>query len=144
MDNDQVVFFKALRVTSPLAALVALPVGAKQAGKIVEGVPMQTEDTCVDGCAQTIVPAAIITATTPAIANHYTNSACGGEGGADTGGGDGGAIGDVVAPGNTTPTMAGTAGAGDTPPPAGGDVQGVHGHFLPRTFMEEDLHGADP
>ncbi len=39
--------------------------------------------------------------------------------------------------------MAGTAMEGDAPP-AGGNLQGVHGHFMPHTFTEEELHGADP
>ena len=39
--------------------------------------------------------------------------------------------------------MASTAAEGDAPP-AGGNIQGVHGHFMPRTFTEEELHEADP
>ncbi len=39
--------------------------------------------------------------------------------------------------------MAGTAVEGDAPP-AGGNVQGAHVHFMPRIFTEEELHGEDP
>jgi hypothetical protein len=39
--------------------------------------------------------------------------------------------------------MAGTAAEGDALP-AGGNMQGVHGHFMPSTFTEEELHEADP
>jgi hypothetical protein len=54
----------------------------------------------------------------------------------------GGAIGDVVAPEDATPATAGVAPEGDTPP-AGSFVQGAHGHSLPSTFMEAELHEAD-
>jgi hypothetical protein len=98
--------------------------------------------TCVNGRARTFVPATILAATARAVANPYTNSARGTA--ADTGGGVGGAIGDVVVtPGNAPPATAGTAAAGNAPP-AGGDVQGMHGRFVPHTFTEEELHGADP
>jgi hypothetical protein len=182
----------ALRVSSPPAALAALPVDAKQASRGVEGVPVRTLDTsqaggitkgvpvrtlgplpprmvvgtvemaaalvakpgpavCLDGCAggtcddgraRTFVPATVLTATARAVANPYTNSARGTA--ADTGGGVGGAVGDVVvAPGDAPPATAVAAAAGNAPP-AGGNVQGVHGPFVPHTFTEEELHGADP
>jgi hypothetical protein len=98
--------------------------------------------TCVNGRARTFVPATVLAATARAIANPYANSARGTV--ADTGGGVGGAVGDVVvAPGDAPPATAGTAAAGNAPP-VGGNVQGVHGHFVPHTFMEEELHGGDP
>jgi hypothetical protein len=59
------------------------------------------------------------------------------------GGVAGGAIGDVVAPDNATPAMAGVAPEGNTPP-AGSFVRGAHGHSLPSTFTEAELHKADP
>jgi hypothetical protein len=83
----------------------------------------------------------IIAATAPAVASPYTHSAHGTV--ADMGGAVGGAIGDVVAPDNATPAMAGVAPEGDTPP-AGSFVRGVHGHSLPSTFTEAELHEADP
>ncbi len=98
--------------------------------------------TCVNGRARTFVSATVLAATARAIANPYTNSAQGMA--ADTGGGGGGAVGDVVvAPGKAPPATASTAAEGNAPP-AGGKVQGVHGHFVPHTFTEEELHGADP
>jgi hypothetical protein len=39
--------------------------------------------------------------------------------------------------------MAGTEVGGNVPP-AGGNVQGVHGHFVPHAFTKEELYGADP
>jgi hypothetical protein len=42
-----------------------------------------------------------------------------------------------------THCQVGTAAEGDAPP-AGGNVQGAHGHFMPRTFTKEELHEADP
>jgi hypothetical protein len=54
-----------------------------------------------------------------------------------------GAIGGEDACAYAPTAMAGTAVEGDAPP-AGGNVQGAHGHFMPRTFTEEELHGADP
>jgi hypothetical protein len=88
------------------------------------------------------VLATILAATARAVANPYTNSARGMA--AETGGGVGGAVGDVVvAPGNAPPATAGTVAVSNAPP-AGGVVQGVHGNFVPHTFMEEELHEADP
>ncbi len=90
--------------------------------------------TCINGRARTFVPATVLAATARAVANPYMNSARGTA--ADTGGGVGGALGDVVvAPGNAPPAAASTAVAGNAPP-AGGNVQGVHGHFVPHTFTE--------
>jgi hypothetical protein len=97
--------------------------------------------TCVDGRARTFVPAAVIAATAPAVANPYTASAHGKT--ANMGRVVGGAVGDVAAPGNTTNATAGTAPDGDAPL-AGGNVQSVHGHFIPHNFTEERLHKADP
>jgi hypothetical protein len=97
--------------------------------------------TCVDGCAWTFVPAAIIATMALAVANPYLNSARGAA--ADMGRVDGGAIGGEDACAYTPTAMASTAVEGDAPP-AGGNVQGAHGHFMPHTFTEEELHGADP
>jgi hypothetical protein len=91
-----------------------------------------------------VVPALvamIIAATAPAVANPYTHSAHGTV--ADMGRAAGGAIGAVVAPDNTTPATAGVA-PEDDKPPAGSFVQGAHGHSLPSTFTEAELHEADP
>jgi hypothetical protein len=90
--------------------------------------------TCIDGRARIFVPAAIIAAMAPAVANPYTTSIC--VTAADTGRVVGGAVGDVAALGNATNAMAGTAPKGDVPL-AGGNVQGAHGHFMPCNFMEE-------
>ncbi len=97
--------------------------------------------TCTSGHARTFVPATIIAATAPAVANPYTHSAHGTV--ADMGGAAGGAIGDVVAPDGAAPATARVAPEGDTPP-AGSFVQGTHGHSLPSTFTEAELHEADP
>jgi hypothetical protein len=95
---------------------------------------------CVDGHTQTFVPAAIIVATAPAVANPYLNSAHGTV--ADTSRGFRGAVGggDVCA--HAPADTAGTTAEGDTPP-TGSNMQGVHRHFEPHAFMEEELHGAD-
>jgi hypothetical protein len=53
------------------------------------------------------------------------------------------AVGDKAAPGNASTAMASTAALGESSF-AGGYVQGVHGHSLPRAFLEEELHEADP
>ncbi len=97
--------------------------------------------TCFDGHACKFVPAAIIMARALAVANPYTTSAHGTTD--DTGRVVGGAVGDVAAPSNATAATAGTAPEGDVPL-AGGNVQGAHGHFMPRNFTEEKLHEADP
>jgi hypothetical protein len=98
--------------------------------------------TCIDGRTRMFVPATVLAATARANANPYTNSARGTA--ADTGGGVGGAVGDVVvAPGDAPPATASTAAVGNAPP-AGGNMQGMHGHFVPHIFTEEELHGADP
>ncbi len=76
-----------------------------------------------------------------AVANPYLNSASGTA--ADMGRVDGGAIGGEDACAYAPTAMAGTVVEGDAPP-AGGNVQGMHGHFMPCTFTEEELHGADP
>jgi hypothetical protein len=96
--------------------------------------------TCIGGHSRTFVPATIIAATAPAVANPYTHSAHGTV--ADMGSAAGGAIGDVVAPDNATPAMAGVAPECNTPP-AGSFVQGAHGHSLPSTFTEAELHEVD-
>ncbi len=97
--------------------------------------------TCIDGRAQTFVPAAIIAAMAPAVANPYLNSARGTA--ADTGRVDGGAVGGEDACAYAPTATADTVVEGDTPP-AGSSVQGAHGHFMPCTLREEELHGADP
>jgi hypothetical protein len=97
--------------------------------------------TCIDGRGRTFVPAAITAATALAVADPYLNSSC--STAADTGRADGGAIGGEDACAYAPTATAGTAVEGD-PPPAGGNVQGAHGHFMPRTFTEEELHKADP
>jgi hypothetical protein len=88
--------------------------------------------TCIDGHAWTFVQDTIIVAMTPVFANPYMNSAGGTA--ADTGRVVGGAVGDVVAPGDATAATAGTAPGGDTTP-AGGNVQGVHWHFMSHVYM---------
>jgi hypothetical protein len=97
--------------------------------------------TCIDGHARMFFLATIIAATAPTVANPYLNSARGTA--ADMGRVDGGAVGGEDACAYAPIAMAGTAVEGDTPP-AGSNVQGTHGHFMPRTFTEEVLHGADP
>jgi hypothetical protein len=97
--------------------------------------------TCVNGRGRTFVPAAIIMATALAVANPYLNSAHGTV--ADTSRVDEGAIGGEVACAYAPTATAGTAAEGDAPP-AGGNMQGVHRHFMPCTFTEEELHEADP
>jgi hypothetical protein len=97
--------------------------------------------TCTGGHARTFVLATIIAAMSLAIANPYMHSAHGTV--ADMGGAAGGAVGDVVAPDDATPATAGVAPEGNTPP-AGSLVQGAHGHSLPSTFTEAELHKADP
>ena len=84
---------------------------------------------------------AIIAATTPAVANPYTNTVRGTT--ADTVGVVGGAVGPPVAPCDGTPATAGAAVVGDDAP-ADGDVQRALGHSSPRTFTEEQLRDADP
>jgi hypothetical protein len=79
--------------------------------------------TCIDGRARTFVPAAILAATAPAVANPYTNTVRGTA--ADTGGVVGGAVGAPVALREGTPATAGAAAVGDDAP-ADGDVQGAH------------------
>ncbi len=90
--------------------------------------------TCTGGHARTFVPATIIAATAPAVANPYTHSAHGTV--ADMGGAAGVAVGDVVAPDDATSATAGVAPEGDTPP-AGSLVRGAHGHSLPSTFTRQ-------
>ncbi len=127
----------ALRALGPLpshavvvmAETVAVSVARPGTAVCMDGC---ASGTCIDGCGQTFVPAAIIAAMASAIANPYLNSAHGTV--ADTGRVDGGAIG-----GEDASATAGTAAA----PPAGGNMQGAHGHLMPRTFTEEELHGAD-
>jgi hypothetical protein len=97
--------------------------------------------TCVDGRGRTFVPAAITVAMALAVANPYLNSTRGTA--ADTGRVDGGAVGGEDACAYAPTAMAGTVAEGDALP-ASGDVQGAHGHFMPRTFTEEELHKADP
>jgi hypothetical protein len=97
--------------------------------------------TCVDGHARTFVPAAILAAMAPAVANPYTSTVRGNT--HDTVGEVGGAIGPPVVPRNGTPAMAGAAVVGEDTP-ADGDVQRVLGHSMPRTFTEEQLRIADP
>ncbi len=97
--------------------------------------------TYVDGRARTFVPAAILAATAPAVANPYTNTARGTA--ADTGGVVGGAVGAPVVLRDGTPVTAGTAAVGDDAS-ADGDVQGAHGHSTPCTFTEEELRDTDP
>ncbi len=97
--------------------------------------------TCLNGRTRTFVPAAILAATAPPVANPYTNAAGGTA--ADTVGVVGGAAGAIVAPNDITPAAAGAAMAGGKPP-TNGNVQGACGHSVPRTFTEEELHGADP
>jgi hypothetical protein len=97
--------------------------------------------TCIDGRVWTFVPAAVIAVMAPAVANPYTTSVH--VMSADMGRVVGGAVGDVVALGNATNAMAGTAPDGDAPL-ADGDVQGAHRHFMPRNFTEEQLQEADP
>jgi hypothetical protein len=97
--------------------------------------------TCTGGHARTFVPATIIAATAPAVTNPYTHSAHGTV--ADLGWAARGAAGDVVAPDDATPATTRVAPEGDTPP-AGSFVQGTHGHSLPSTFTETELHKADP
>jgi hypothetical protein len=97
--------------------------------------------TCIDGHGRTFVPAAIIVGMASAIANPYLNSAHGTA--ADMGRVDGGAIGGEDACAYAPTVMAGTAAEGNEPP-ASSNMQGAHGHFMPHTFTEEELHGADP
>ena len=97
--------------------------------------------TCINGHARTFVPATIHAATAPTVANPYTNAAGGTAAG--TVGVVGGAAGATVAPNNITPAAAGAAAVGGEPP-TDGDLQGARGHFTPRTFMEDELLGADP
>jgi hypothetical protein len=97
--------------------------------------------TCIDGHARTFVPATILAAMAPTVANPYTNAAGGTAAG--TVGVVGGAAGATVTPNNITPAAAGAAAAGGEPP-TDGDVQGARGHFMPRTFTEEEILGADP
>ncbi len=96
--------------------------------------------TCVDGRDQTFVPAAITVATALAVASPYLNSAR--STAADMGRVDGEAIGGEDACAYALTATAGTAAEGDAPP-AGRDMQGAHGHFMPHTFTEEELHEAD-
>ncbi len=96
--------------------------------------------TCINGRGRTFVPVAITAATTLAVANPYLNSARATA--ADTGRENGGAIGGKDACAYAPTATAGTAAEGDAPP-AGGNVQGVHGHFIPRTFTKEKLCKAD-
>jgi hypothetical protein len=97
--------------------------------------------TCVDGRARTFVPAAIIAATSPSVANPYMITARGTA--ADTLVAVGGAVGALVAPCHRKPATAGAAVVGDEAPPDG-NVQGAHWHSTPRTFTEELLRDADP
>jgi hypothetical protein len=97
--------------------------------------------TCSNGHAQTFVPAAIIAAMAPVVANPYLNSASGTA--ADTDRVVGGAVVDDTVPGDATTAIASTAKLGAASP-AGSHVQGVHGYSLPSAFMEEDLQEADP
>jgi hypothetical protein len=62
---------------------------------------------------------------------------------ADTGRVDGGAVGGEDACAYAPIATASTVAEGDTPP-AGSNMQGMHRHFMHRTFMEEELRGADP
>jgi hypothetical protein len=124
----------AVEATEMVAASVARPGTAVCMDGCAGG-------TCVDGRGRTFVPAAITVATALAVANPYLNSTRGTA--ADTGRVDGGAVGGEDACAYTPTATAGTAAEGDAPP-AGGDVQGAHGHFMPRTFTEEELHKADP
>jgi hypothetical protein len=100
-----------------------------------------TGGTCLDGPGRMFVSAAIIAATALAVANPYLNFAHGTA--ADTDRVDGGAIGGEDACAYSPTATASTTAKGDVPL-AGGNVQGAHGHFMPHTFMEEELHGADP
>jgi hypothetical protein len=136
----------ALRALGPLPS----PAVVDTAGTAVALAARPGTAVCTDGCAggtctgghaRTFVPATIIVATAPAVANPYTHSTHGTV--VDMGGAAGGAIGDVVAPDDATPAMAGVAPEGDIPP-AGSLVQGAHGHSLPSTFTEAELHEANP
>ena len=72
--------------------------------------------TCINGHARTFVPAAILAATAPAVANPYTNAAGGTAAG--TVGVVGGAAGAIVAPNDITPAaVVYAAAAGGKPPP---------------------------
>ena len=97
--------------------------------------------TCFDGRTRTFVPAAILAATAPPVANPYTNAAGGTT--ADSVGVVGGAARATVAPNDINPAAAGAAVAGDKPP-TNSNVQSACGHSVPRTFTEEELHRADP
>jgi hypothetical protein len=124
----------AVEATEMAAASVARPGTAVCTDGCASG-------TCVDGHGRTFVLDAITAATALAVANPYLNSAHGTA--ADTGRADGGAIGGEDACAYAPTATAGTVAEGDAPP-AGGKVKGAHGHFMPRTFMEEELHEANP
>jgi hypothetical protein len=136
----------ALRTPGPLsshAAVEAAETGAASVARSSTAVCMDgcAGGTCVDGCDWMFVPAAITAATALAVADPYLNSARGTV--AEMGRADGGAIGGEDACAYAPTAVAGTAAEGDAPP-AGSNMQGAHGHFMPRTFTEEELHEADP
>jgi hypothetical protein len=136
----------ALRAPGPLPSHAAVEAAEMAAASVARPSTAVCTDgcaggTCVDGCGRMFVLAAITTATALAVANPYLNYARGTA--ADTGRADGGAIGVEDACAYAPTATAGTAAEGDAPP-AGGNVQGAHGHFMPRTFTEEELHKADP
>jgi hypothetical protein len=97
--------------------------------------------TCVDGRGRMFVPATITAAMALAVAYPYLNSARGTA--ADMGRADGGAVGGEDACAYAFTSTAGTAAEGDAPP-AGSNMQGAHGHFMPHTFTEKELHEEDP
>ncbi len=136
----------ALRALGPLPSLAVVDTAgtaAALAARPGTAVCMDgcTGGTCTGGHVRTFVPATIMAATTPAVANPYTHSTLGTV--ADMGGAAGGAIRDVVVPDYATPAMAGVAPEGDTHL-AGSFVRGAHGHSLPSTFTKAELHEADP
>jgi hypothetical protein len=136
----------ALHAPGPLPSHTAV----EAAEMVAASVARPGTAVCMDGCAggtyvdghgRTFVPAAITAATALAVANPYLNSAHGMV--ADMGRADGGAVGGEDACAYAPTATAGTAAEGDAPP-AGGNVQEAHRHFMPHTFMEEELHKADP
>jgi hypothetical protein len=126
----------ALRALDPLPSHVVVETAETATASVAQpGTAACTDGcaggTCVDGRGQTFVLATIIAATALAIANPYLNSARGTA--VDTGRVDGGAVGGENACAYAPTAMAGTAAEGDTPP-VSSNMQGAHGHFMPRTF----------
>ncbi len=136
----------ALCAPSPLlshVAVEAIKTAAASVARPGTAVCMDgcTSGTCVDGHSRTFIPAALTATTALAVASPYLNFAR--STAADTGRADGAAVGGEDACAHAPTATAGTAAEGDAPP-ASGDMQGAHRHFMPCTFTEEELHEADP